>query len=220
MIEPGDTWEPAWTVEQPAATLWYHPHTHRDTEDHVYHGLAGMFILDDERSRKLELPDDYGVDDIPVILQDLRLSDDGALEFCQGMISPIGLLGDTTLVNGTYDPYLPVSSRRVRLRLLNASTARIYDVGFDDGRGLHLVGVDGGLLDAPRRVRRVRLSPGERAEVVAEVSPGESSVLRSFEPELGTDFFNEWFTGATTASTCFSFGRPASLRPRRAPRPL
>jgi blue copper oxidase len=195
MIERGDTWEPGWTVDQPAATLWYHPHLHGDTEDHVYRGVAGMFILDDERSRRLELPEDYGVDDIPVILQDPRLSGDGALEFSQGAISPIGRLGDTTLVNGTYDPYLPVSTRRVRLRLLNASTARIYEVGFDDGRELHLVGVDGGLLDAPRRVRRVRLSPGERAEAVVEVRPGERAVLRSFEPELGTDFFNERFTG-------------------------
>lgn len=195
MIERRESWKPGWTVDQPAATLWYHPHLHGETEDHVYRGVAGMFILDDERSRRLELPDDYGVDDIPVILQDPRLSDDGGLEFSQGMISPIGRLGDTTLVNGTYDPYLPVSTRRVRLRLLNASPARIYEVGLDDARELHLVAVDGGLLDAPRRVRRVRLSPGERAEVIVEVRPGDRAVLRSFEPDLGTDFFNERFVG-------------------------
>jgi FtsP/CotA-like multicopper oxidase with cupredoxin domain len=195
MIEPGERWQPGWTVDQPAATLWYHPHLHGETEDHVYRGVAGMFILDDAQSQALELPDDYGVDDIPVILQDPRLSDDGALEFSQGAISPIGRLGDTTLVNGTYDPYLPVSTRRVRLRLLNASTARSYDVGFDDDRELHLVGTDGGLLEAPRRVRRVLLSPGERAEVVAQFRPGERAVLRSFEPDLGADVFNERFSG-------------------------
>jgi FtsP/CotA-like multicopper oxidase with cupredoxin domain len=195
MIEPGERWQPSWTVDQPAATLWYHPHLHGDTEDHVYRGVAGMFILDDPRSRALALPDDYGVDDIPVILQDPRLSDDGALEFSQGAISPIGRLGDTTLVNGTFDPYLPVSSRRVRLRLLNASTARIYDVGFDDSRELLLIGADGGLLEVPRPARRVLLSPGERAEVVAEFRPGERAVLRSFEPDLGADFFNDRFSG-------------------------
>jgi FtsP/CotA-like multicopper oxidase with cupredoxin domain len=83
----------------------------------------------------------------------------------------------------------------VRLRLLNASTARIYEIGFADGRGVQLIAVDGGLLETPRSVRRVRLSPGDRAEVVAEFRPGERAVLRSFEPELGTDFFNERFAG-------------------------
>jgi FtsP/CotA-like multicopper oxidase with cupredoxin domain len=25
LIEPGETWAPSWTIEQPAATLWYNP---------------------------------------------------------------------------------------------------------------------------------------------------------------------------------------------------
>jgi len=25
MIEPGGTWSPSWTVDQPASTLWFHP---------------------------------------------------------------------------------------------------------------------------------------------------------------------------------------------------
>lgn len=67
MIGPGDTWSPHWSVDQPAATLWYHPHPHGATEEHARKGLAGMFILDDERSTKLALPKRYGVDDLPVI---------------------------------------------------------------------------------------------------------------------------------------------------------
>jgi blue copper oxidase len=47
MIEPRDTWSPSWTIDQPAATLWYHPHLMGQTEDHVYRGLAGMFLIDD-----------------------------------------------------------------------------------------------------------------------------------------------------------------------------
>lgn len=46
-VEAGGTWSPTWTVDQPAASLWYHPHLHGTTADHVYQGLAGMFILDD-----------------------------------------------------------------------------------------------------------------------------------------------------------------------------
>jgi FtsP/CotA-like multicopper oxidase with cupredoxin domain len=194
-IEPGATWTPSWTIDQPAATLWYHPHPHRETEDHVYRGLAGMFILDDPAAERLRLPDEYGVDDVPVIIQDMRLDDDGSIDLGQSPISPIGRLGDDILVNGTYDPHLEVTTERVRLRLLNASTARVYDVGFDDGRSFALVATEQGLVERPRRLSRLQLSVGERAEIVVELSPGERTVLRSFAPELGTDFFNARFSG-------------------------
>jgi FtsP/CotA-like multicopper oxidase with cupredoxin domain len=196
-IEPGETWTPGWRIDQPAATLWYHPHPHGSTEEHVYRGLAGMFILDDARSDDLQLPHEYGVDDIPLIVQDKRLDDDGELSSATGVISPIGQLGREILVNGTHDPYLEVTASRVRLRLLNASTARSYNFGFADGRQFDLIATDGGLLEAASRLDRVQLSPGERAEIVVELRPGEDIVLRSFEPDLGdVDFFNARFAGA------------------------
>jgi FtsP/CotA-like multicopper oxidase with cupredoxin domain len=196
-IEPGNTWTPSWRIDQPAASLWYHPHPHGDTEEHIYRGLAGMFILDDPASDALDLPRQYGVDDIPLIVQDKRFEDSGELSFSQGAISPIGQLGDEIVVNGAADPHLTVSTTRVRLRLLNASTGRSYDFGFADGRRFDMIATDGGLLDTPERVDRVQLSPGERAEIVVAVAPGEKVVLRSFEPDLGdVDFFNARFAGA------------------------
>jgi FtsP/CotA-like multicopper oxidase with cupredoxin domain len=196
LIRPGETWSPAWTIDQPAATLWYHPHPHGETEDHVYRGIAGMFLLDDPEAARLSLPDVYGVDDVPLIVQDKRLDEHGSLDFSKGLISPTGQLGDEILVNGTHDPHLEVSTERVRLRLLNASTARVYNIGFSDLRPFELIATDGGLLEAPERLERIQLSPGERAEIVAEFEPGEEVVLRSFEPELGTNFFEGRFTGA------------------------
>ena len=79
-IRPGMTWSPTWTIDQPAATLWYHPHPHGATEDHMYRGLAGLFLLDDPEARSLPLPSRYGIDDIPVILQDKRFDTDGSLD--------------------------------------------------------------------------------------------------------------------------------------------
>jgi FtsP/CotA-like multicopper oxidase with cupredoxin domain len=196
IIDPGESWSPGWTIDQPAASLWYHPHLMGETEDHVYRGLAGMFLVDDPNASALPLPSEYGVDDIPLMIQDKRLDDDGSLDFSQSMISPIGRLGDEILVNGTHDPYVEVSDRLVRLRLLNASTARIYNIGFADGREFDLVGTDGGLLAAPERVDRVPLSVGERAEIVVALEAGEQAVLRSFEPDLGTNAFESRFTGA------------------------
>lgn len=80
MIAAGATWAPNWTIRQPAATLWYHPHLHGQTASHVYRGLAGMFILDDPQESELELPRSYGVDDLPLIVQDKNFDDDGQFD--------------------------------------------------------------------------------------------------------------------------------------------
>lgn len=189
VIEPGETWSPYWTIDQPAASLWYHPHLHGKTAEHVYRGVSGMFLIDDEESDRLALPKQYGVDDIPVIVQDRKFADDGSLD--EGLTlagTSVGRLGDEILVNGTHDPYLQVSTSRVRLRVLNASNSRSYDMGFADDRTFQLVGTDSGLLDAPQTLNRVRLSPGERAEIVAEFVPGEQVVLRSFAPGMAGGF--------------------------------
>jgi FtsP/CotA-like multicopper oxidase with cupredoxin domain len=195
-IEPRDTWSPSWTIDQPAATLWYHPHLMGRTADHVYRGLAGLFLIDDPQANGLALPSAYGVDDIPLIIQDERLDDDARLDFGQGMISPIGRLGDEILINGTRAPYLDVRHRLVRLRLLNASTARIYNIGFADGRRFELIATDGGLLTSPEPMTRIQLSVGERAEILVALDAGERAVLRSLEPELGTNAFEGRFSGA------------------------
>ena len=68
-IENGDTWQARFTIMNEAATFWYHPHLMGKTAEHVYHGLAGIFIVKDPHS-KLALPDQYGIDDIPLIIQD------------------------------------------------------------------------------------------------------------------------------------------------------
>ncbi|HSI80976.1 MAG TPA: multicopper oxidase domain-containing protein [Solirubrobacterales bacterium] len=191
IVEPGETWTPSWEIDQPAATLWYHPHLHGDTEAHVYRGLAGMFILDDSEEAELDLPREYGVDDVPVIVQDKLFAEDGSL--VEDDREELGILGDTVLVNGTYGPFLDVSTERVRLRLLNGSTARTYDFGFSGGRDFALIATDGGLLERPAELDRIQLSPGERAEIVVTIEPRERVVLRSYPPDLepGSDTSRE-----------------------------
>jgi FtsP/CotA-like multicopper oxidase with cupredoxin domain len=196
MINPRATWSPSWTIDQPAATLWYHPHMEGVTENHVYRGLAGLFLLDDSQASALPVPNRYGVDDIPVIIQDKQFDDQGRLEFGDSLFSPIGRLGSEILINGTHDPYLDITSKRVRFRLLNASTARSYNIGFADNRPFHLIGTDGGLLDQMHRLTRLQLSPGERAEVMAEFTSNDRAVFRSFEVDLGLDGFQARFAGA------------------------
>ena len=177
MVDPGAAWSPDWDIDQQAATLWYHPHPHGETEKHVARGLAGMFILHDDQERSLGLPSEYGVDDVPVIVQDSGFSAEGERESAQRGYA--GALGDELIVNGTRGPYLDVSDELVRLRILNASTARTYAFTWSDGRPVDLIATDGGLLEAQVSLDRVRLSPGERAEVLVRVTPGENLVLQS-----------------------------------------
>ncbi|WP_248783808.1 multicopper oxidase family protein [Actinoalloteichus caeruleus] len=192
-VRPGGVWIPEWTVRQPAATLWYHPHPHGRTAEHVYRGLAGMIILEDERTDSLTLPSEYGVDDVPLIVQDKDFDDAGQFDLSGG--GGVGILGDEILVNGTHDPHFEVTASRTRLRVLNGSTARVYDLGFVDGRHFQVVATDTGLLPAPVERDRVRLSPGERAEIVVEMDPGERAVLRSFPGGLDAGFFQDRFSG-------------------------
>ena len=195
LIDPGDTWSPSWTIAQPAATLWYHPHPHGSTAEHLYRGVAGLFLLDDPDSEMLGLPTDYGIDDIPLIVQDKRFNGDGTLNFDAPTFSPVGILGSDIIVNGTYDPHVEVVTERVRLRLLNASNARVYNFGFDDDREFQLIATDGGLLETAHVTRRVQLSPGERAEIVVDVDPGDAPVLRSYHPNLGAGRWQGRFAG-------------------------
>jgi FtsP/CotA-like multicopper oxidase with cupredoxin domain len=198
MIEPGETWSPFWTVDQPAASLWYHPHPHGRTAGQVYRGVSGMFLIDDDSAAQLALPRQYGVDDFPLVVQDKQFNADGSLALSGGGFadSESGPRGDQILVNGTFDPYLEVSSTRVRLRVLNGSGARSFNVGFADGRPFQLIGSDSGLLGAPLATDKVRLSPGERAEIVAEFHPGEQVVLRSFAPGGAGGFPQDRLAGA------------------------
>ncbi len=176
-IRPGETWRPVLPVRQPAATLFYHSHAHGRTAEQVYRGLAGVLIVADDAERGLGLPSDYGVDDLPLVIQD-RQFEDGRLIFATGMMTTMqGRRGDTLLVNGTPNAVARVPARLVRLRLVNGSNARIYGLSFDDDRPFHWIASEGGLLEAPLEVRSLSLAPAERAEILVDFSDMRRTTL-------------------------------------------
>lgn len=214
-IAPGATWSPEWKVDQPAATLWYHPHPHGETSDHVYRGLAGMFIVDDPKTDVAALPHEYGVDDVPVIVQD-KTFDGDELGDSNGMFGGLGIRGDTLVVNGALGTYFDVTTGKVRLRLLNASNVRPYHFGFSDGRAFALVGTDGGLLDAPHETTGVTMVAGERVEIVVTMRPGERVVLRSTPAQLELDWFHKRVSGANDSFDVMELRAAQVLEPRPA----
>jgi FtsP/CotA-like multicopper oxidase with cupredoxin domain len=151
-------------------------------------------VADVDRRPARGLPVDYGIDDVPLIVQDKRF-DEGQLDASSPRLSPVGILGDEILVNGTYDPYFEATTSKVRFRVLNASNGRVFDFGFDDDRTFTAVATEAGLLAAPENVRRLRLAPSERAELVVDVRPGDDVILRSFPTRLGGNRIMRRFAG-------------------------
>ncbi len=178
-IAPGQTWSPEFEIVEAASTMWFHSHQMHKTAEQVWAGLAGMVIIDDDASPG-GLPASYGVDDIPVVLQDRRFQFSGAMPYTPNMHDLMaGMQGNYPLVNGTIAPWFDVTTERLRLRLLNGANASIYNLAFSDGRDFQVIATDGGLLAAPVTLNRLELAPGERAEIVVSFAPGEPVVLRS-----------------------------------------
>ncbi len=170
VIKKGGTWDPSFTVSQPAATLWFHPHVMGSTATQVYYGLAGMLIVEDEESDALNIPKEYGVNDIPLILQDRSFNEDGSFYYGTSMMMMDGMIGETLLVNGAITPNLTVEQVKMRFRILNGSNARNYNLRLEGGESFHQIASDGGFLEDPVIMDSLLITPGERAEVIVDFS--------------------------------------------------
>jgi len=190
VIDPNTTWEPYFTIDQPAATLWYHPHLLHKTGEQVYKGLAGLIYIEDEASKKLKIPKDHGVNDIPLIIQDKRFTDNGNISYDLSMRDLMnGFLGDTVLINGAINPELDVKNEVIRLRLLNGSNARSYEFNFSDDTKFYQIASDGGFLEKSIEMNKVSLAPAERAEILIDLSDynvGDKISLRASNYKLMT----------------------------------
>jgi len=187
-MAPGARWRPTLSIVQPAGTSWYHSHTHGKTGSQVYRGLAGMIIIDDDDSDALDLPRQYGVDDLPLIIQDRTFDDRARFVYSLEDADEDGWLGDTVIINGAIRPVAKVPAGKVRLRLLNGANARFYIVSFADERTFHKIATDGGLLEAPVPMTAMEMAPGERCEIVVDLTDGKpADLLTLFEDEFDED---------------------------------
>ncbi len=180
VIQPNTTWSPSFKVRNEASTFWYHPHGDGKTEIQISKGLAGMIIVRDNIEKTYVLPRSYKVDDFPLIVQSKNF--DVFYQFATATHEDSILM-----VNGTLKPYLQVPKQVVRLRLLNGSADRTYNFGLSNNSNFYLIGSDGGLLSQPYLTNRVRLSTGERAEILLDLSTypvGSQLYLKSYASEL------------------------------------
>ena len=184
MVMNGETWAPQFTVMNQAGTFWYHPHFHGKTGLHVLRGAAGFIIVRDSDEAALLLPRDYGIDDFPIVVQSIQYD-----SLNQSM--PLGMQDSTIFVNGSranygYEANLNVPAQIVRLRLLNGSGERTFNFGFSDNFPFSIIASEAGLLNQPVPVNRIRISPGERYEILVDLSTmqGQQLSLMSYGSEL------------------------------------
>ena len=170
VIEPKQRWSARYTVKQKASTNWYHPHIMGKTAEHVYMGLAGLIIVEDSHSKALNIPKNYGIDDIPLVLQDRKFTN-AQLDYSPSRREIMhGYIGDTPITNGAIEPFIEVENKEIRFRILNGSNASVYHLGFEDGKSFKQIATDNAFLESPVTLNKLRLSPGERAEIVVDFS--------------------------------------------------
>ena len=182
VIKSGSSWRPSLKIDQPASTAWFHPHLHHDTARQVYLGLTGLIIVDDGSDAALGLPRTYGFDDLPIVLQDRSFDSDGSLLYdldLDPLTIQYGLRGDTIIANGAIAPAAKVPGGLVRLRILNAANAQNFDLRFSDRRDFHVIASDAGFLPAPAPVKKLRISPAERFEILVDFANRESVMLET-----------------------------------------
>ncbi len=179
MIMQGNTWSPSFTVMNDAGTYWYHPHGQNRTDIQVSKGLAGLIIIKDSAEAALNLPRTYGIDDIPLIVQTKCFD-----ELYQTAIATV--FDTVPMVNATIQPFFNAPAQIVRLRLLDGSSDRSYMFGFSNNMVFYQIATDGGLVRAPIAMNRLRLSPGERAEVLIDLSgmQGQTIQLMNYGSQL------------------------------------
>lgn len=179
VIQPNDIWNPQFTVLDKAGTYWYHPHLHMQTDKHVSKGIAGIMLVRDNEEAGLNLPLDYGVDEFPLVLQTKGFD-------ANGQILVHTDLDTSVMVNGTVDAVTDLPAQVVRLRVLNGASQRVMELGFSYDRSFSLIGTDGGLLSAPLSMTRYRISPGQRADILVDLSGSQGDIfqLMSFASEL------------------------------------
>ena len=175
-VAPNSSKVYSFTMDQPAAPLWFHPHPDMQTGKQVYMGLAGVYLLEDNISKTLEINKELpsGDKDTVLLVQDRRFSAQNngvkTLAYKDMPMDSDGMYGDTILVNGSVMPKQEVSNTLHRYRLYNVSNARTYDFALSDGSDFMVVGTDGGLLEKPVQVNHIMLGAAERVEIVIDFS--------------------------------------------------
>ncbi len=193
-----DNYTYEYSSDQSATLLWYHDHAWAITRFNPFCGMAAAYILRDDGEQALidgtngqTIPS--GNYEVPIVLQDKLLDHiTGAMIYPNIGISPSNhpkwipeYFGDTPVVNGRAYPYLEVEPRRYRIRFLNGSNARFYNIFFATPTSnipIWVIGSEQGFLPAPVVINKLLIAPGERFDTIVDfagIPPGTNLILKN-----------------------------------------
>ncbi len=192
----------AYNNQQEAGTLWFHDHAMGMTRTNVYSGLAAFYFMRDPVNEPKNLPS--GRYELELAVQDRQFDTNGQLYFPDGSGADAAtsnlngtppnpadhpfwipeFVGDVAIVNGAPWPYFNVEPRRYRLRLLDGSNARFYNLDFKTDEvvpadvPVYAIGSDGNYLNAPAQLAsqdvlpvtpgKLFMAPGERYDIIID----------------------------------------------------
>ena len=170
-----DTWIPS--------TLWYHDHAMDVTGFNVSRGLAGFYLVKSAREEMLadigRIPSIDGKDafgnplDFGLALSDQLFTRDGSILY--DFLDHNGRLGNVFTANGVVQPKHKVQRRKYRIRMLNSSNSRYFEIRLSNKQKMHIIGTDSWLLPYVVEVKSFQLAPGQRHDVIIDFrgSPDE-----------------------------------------------
>lgn len=168
-IKPGESFVYEFTPPD-AGTFWYHPHA--NSLEQLGRGLAGAVIVEEREPVAVDR-------DLLWLFSDWRLTDEGRIAsgFGNRMEAAMsGRVGNTVTLNGRVSEAEPFrAGERVRLRLVNASLARIMALRFPGHRPV-VIAIDGQPCDPHEPAAgQILLGPAMRVDLVFDLQgePGE-----------------------------------------------
>ncbi|MEL6356691.1 MAG: multicopper oxidase domain-containing protein [Bacteroidota bacterium] len=216
-IQPGEDWNIEFPVLDKSATMWYHPHAMDLTYRHVQMGMSGMIYVEDPVDDPqlsfvhMILPTEYGVDDIPLIVQTKQFIENDLGELQINASFPPGYKSDYAyMVNGRIDPVLEVPADMLRLRVLNGDSKFAFNFGLSrDPAGnvdqdFHLIATDAGYTTRSHEKSRLLMAPGERTEWLVDLRnrEGDSIYLWNYANGIPEDVI-----GSTMLTDSFAQNR-------------
>lgn len=191
-LGPKNPWKPVFPMVDPEQTLWYHSHVMMYTTEQVIMGAAGLVVVqdntdDDTKKLNAALPHDYGINDMPLVIQEKGFIYDSVMKTNDTVFYTATKMnvsekpgdGEFRVINGVALGQMKVPNSMVRLRILNGDPRKSYNIGFStdidtSNRNARLtfyqVATDGGYMGKAHPITEFLINPGERGEFVIDFS--------------------------------------------------